>query len=453
MPQKNVIIAFTVLFVLHCSCALPLFAEEPSLPAPAQELTPLGAIRAGNADGSIPPWTGGITALPADYQPGQYLPHPYPEEKPLFVITAAEAGKYNARLAPGHQALLKNYLDYKLPIYPSHRSASFPQHVYEALAANARQAHLTGDGNNITGAAVTVPFPQPKNGLEAIWNHLLRYRGEGVRRTVSQAAVTTSGNYTPTKILEELFSPYAVRGAKIEDLDNILIYVKQEISAPPKLAGTNVLVHETLDKNKEPRSSWIYYAGDRRVRRAPFIAYDSPAPSSDGLRTFDQYDMYNGATDRYDWKLAGRTELYVPYNAYQLQSTGVKLAGLVLPLHMNQDLARYELHRVWKVEATLKEGARHIYARRVFYLDEDSWQALLVENYDKRGNLWRFSEGHAMNYYQVPTVWTAAEVHYDLDARRYLLMEVQLENPPYDFSPKYSAGDFTPSALRRSGLR
>ena len=77
---------------------------------------------------------------------------------------------------------------------------------------------------------------------------------------------------------------------------------------------------------------------------------------------------------------------------------------------MNPDHLRYELHRVWVVDATLKKGERHIYKRRTFYIDEDSWQILLVDQYDNRDQLWRVSEGHAITYYDLPTVWTSAEV-------------------------------------------
>ena len=48
-------------------------------------------------------------------------------------------------------------------------------------------------GNGIKNAVVGVPFPIPANGLEAIWNHILRYRGENIARFAGQAAPTASG--------------------------------------------------------------------------------------------------------------------------------------------------------------------------------------------------------------------------------------------------------------------
>ena len=246
---------------------------------------------------------------------------------------------------------------------------------------------------------------------------------------------------------------YAMAGMTEKDLNNKILFFKQEVLAPARLAGGILLVQETLNQVKEHRSAWLYNPGQRRVRRAPNVAYDNPGTASDGMRTSDQFDMYNGAVDRYEWKLVGKKEIYVPYNSYKLQDPSVKFKDILTPLHINQDLARYELHRVWVVDATLKKGARHIYKRRTFYLDEDSWQILVTDNYDKRDQLWRVSEGHAMNYYNVPCIWTALEVHTDLQAGRYLALGMYSENPPYRFNIKRSLEDYTPAALRRSGRR
>jgi hypothetical protein len=225
------------------------------------------------------------------------------------------------------------------------------------------------------------------------------------------------------------------------------------VVAPARLAGSILLVHETLNQVAEPREAWTYNPGQRRVRRAPNVAYDNPGTASDGMRTSDQFDMFNGAPDRYDWKLVGKKEIYVPYNSYKLHSGDVKYDQILSPLHINQDLARYELHRVWVVEATLKPGTSHIYKRRTLYFDEDSWQILLVDQYDNRDQLWRVSEGHSINYYDVPCFWTTLEVHYDLQAGRYLAIGLDNESRMYDFTIKRTAGDYTPDALRREGMR
>ncbi|RMF16012.1 MAG: DUF1329 domain-containing protein, partial [Gammaproteobacteria bacterium] len=228
----------------------------------------------------------------------------------------------------------------------------------------------------------------------------------------------------------------------------------QEIVAPARLAGNVLLVHETIDQVKEPRRAWIYNQGQRRVRRAPQVAYDGPGTASDGLRTSDDFDMYNGAPDRYDWKLVGKKEMYIPYNSYKLMDKSLKYTDIIKPGHMNSSLTRYELHRVWVVEATLKSGMRHVYAKRVFYVDEDTWQAGVIDMYDGRGELWRVSEAHEVSFYDHKTPWYAVQAIYDLLSGRYLVLGLSSEESnAYNFGVKRSSKDYTPAALRRAGRR
>lgn len=418
------------------------------------ELTPLGGVKAGNAEGTIPAWEGGITSPPSSWTPGQHYVDPFADDKVLFTITAANMGEYADKLSVGQKALLETYPDtYKMNVYPSRRSASFPQRIYDKTKEIAGTATLVSGGNGVTGAINGIPFPIPKNGHEAIWNHLLRYRADSASREIGQAAPTRGGSYTLVKFHDEFYMQYSMAGKTEADLNNRILFFKQEVIAPARLAGGILLVGETLDQVKEHRNAWLYNPGQRRVRRAPNVAYDNPGTAADAMRTSDQFDMYNGAPDRYDWKLVGRKELYIPYNSYKLQDPSVKIKDILTPLHINQDHVRYELHRVWVVEATLKEGARHIYKRRTFYLDEDSWQLVVVDAYDNRDQLWRVSEGHAMNYYSVPSIWTSLEVHTDLQAGRYLAIGLNSESPPYNFDIERTLEDYTPAALRRAGKR
>lgn len=420
----------------------------------AEELTPMGAIKAGNADGSIPAWDGGITQAPASYQAGMHHPDPYADDGVLFTIDQSNMADYADKLSAGHKAMLKTYDSFKMQVYPSRRSAAYPQRIYDATAAIADTAKLTGGGNGVTGAMVGIPFTQPESGVEVIWNHILRYRGDATSRYFSQAAPTRNGDYTLVRFYDEFNVQYAQEGMTEKDLNNIILQFKQTVQSPPRLAGGILLVHETMDQAREPRKAWLYNPGQRRVRRAPNVAFDNPGTASDGMRTTDQYDMFTGSPERYNWELIGRKEIYVPYNSYKLHSDTLKYEDILTPLHINPEHLRYELHRVWVVEATLKDGMRHIYKRRTFYVDEDSWQILLVDQYDNRDQLWRVSEGHVINYYDVPTLWTTLEVHTDLQAGRYLAMGLDNEeNEMYKFNIKRSAADYTPAALRREGRR
>ena len=339
------------------------------------DLTPFGGERAGNAEGTIPEWTGGIVAPPAGYKVGEHHRDPYAGDRPRFVIDAANLDKHRGRVPLGLQRMLETYPGLRMPVYPTRRSASVPQRIYDATRRIAATAKLVDGGNGVAGAVIGIPFPIPKNGLEAIWNHLLRYRGETVACVLGQAAVTRGGAYTLVKQSLEIELRYSLPGMTVEKLGNRMILFKQKTLAPARLAGDIVLVHETMNQVREPRNAWTYNPGQRRVRRAPNIAYDNPGTSSDGLRTADQLDMFNGAVDRYDWKLVGKREMYVPYNSYRLHGDDLAFTDILKPLHVNPEHLRYELHRVWIVEADAEDRcephlqAAHLLYRRGFVAD------------------------------------------------------------------------------------
>jgi hypothetical protein len=416
-------------------------------------LTPMGAEMAGS--GEVTAWTGGVTTAPAGYTEGDKHVNPFAADKLKYTITAANYKDYGDKLSAGQKAMFEKYPDtYRMPVYPTQRSAAYPQSIYDATKKNATDTTLVQNGNGLNDFVDGVPFPIPATGIEAIWNHIVRYRGGSVARVVGQATPQANGDYSIVRFKDE----FTFRN-KLTDFDaskdaNVLFYFKQDVVSPARLAGNVLLVHETLDQIKEPRKAWVYNAGQRRVRRAPQVAYDGPGTASDGLRTADNFDMFNGAPDRYDWELKGKQELYIPYNSYKLNDGDVKYSEIVKAGHINQDLTRYELHRVWKVEATLKEGKRHVYGKRTFYLDEDTWQATVIDHYDGRGQLWRVAEAHNIMFYDKLVPWYAVEALYDLNSGRYLVLGLDNEETgSYEFGFERSSGDYTPAALRRAGRR
>ena len=419
-------------------------------------LTPLGGEKAGNADGSIPAWTGGLKPNAAPLQ-NDFLGNPFEGDKPLFTITAANAEQYKSKLSAGQLAMFKRYPDsYKIPVYKTQRTAASPQAVYDAARISALVAEASADGYALKNFEQShyYAFPIPKNGLEVVWNHLTRSHGNSYINRQMQATPQVNGDYTPVQIDTELGFPWKMADAKPEDNANILFFAKQTVTAPARMAGSVLLIHETLDQVKEPRMAWAYNAGQRRVRRAPQVAYDGPGTASDGLRVADNADMFNGAPDRYDWKLIGKKEMYIPYNNYLLQSPKLKYDDIIKPGHINQDLTRYELHRVWEVEGTLKAGQRHIYAKRHMYFDEDTWAAVEIDQYDGRGQLWRVSEGYLVNDYQQGVANYSAIGIYDLIAGRYVVSNLGNENKRgTDYTYQPTMNDFTPAALRNAGIR
>lgn len=415
-----------------------------------QDLTPMGAERAGNAAGTIPAWDGGLAApLPGHVAGGHYA-DPFADDAPLFVIDASNLAQHRDKLTAGQIALLETYPSWQMKVYPTRRSAAFPQGHYEQTAANATRASLVDDGRTLAGTTGGIPFPLPQNGMQAIWNHLTRYRGEAYAMNWSQAAVTRTGTYTPVRFEYEYDFHYGSLTKSPEQIEpNKLFNFLQTVTAPARLAGQILLVHEFLDG----RQAWTYNPGQRRVRLAPNVAYDNPGTAADGLRTNDDFDMFNGAIDRYDWELVGKREIYVPYNAYKLVGNTIRMADVLHAGHINPEHARYELHRVWVVEARLKDGTSHIYKRRTFYLDEDSWSALVVDKYDARDQLWRVSELHTINWYDIPMVYPNLEVHHDLQSGRYIAMGLRNDEARVYENIDARPARFTPAGLRERGTR
>ncbi len=420
------------------------------------DLTPMGSIRAGGADGRIPAWEGGITEddWPAGFEPGDRHLDPFADDEPLYVITGENFREYEDRLSVGQMATFERYPDtYRMKVYPTRRSASFPEFIYEASIRNAPTGRLIADGEGVADVAEGFPFPLPQNAYELMWNHKLKYKGTGGTRYNNQVAPTARGSFQLVRLREELLGLYYAEGSTIEDTNNILLYFFQEVESPARLAGNILLVHETLNQLAQPRQAWIYNPGQRRVRRAPNVAYDNPGTASDGLRTNDMTDMFNGAMDRFTWEIVGKKEMYIPYNSYKVHSGDLSPDDIVQPGHLNPELMRYELHRVWIIDAHLRDGTRHINSRRTFYLDEDTYQIALIDHYDQRGELWRASEAHTINYYDVPTYWSTIETHMDLQSGRYVATGLDNEDPVNTFNVPLSPSSYTPQALRTRGRR
>ena len=420
------------------------------------ELTVLGAEKAANADGSIPEYTGGLKDSPACYDGTSFLCNPFPDDKVLFEITAANVDQYKDKLSPGQIAMFATYPDtYRMPIYQTRRTAALPDSVYDATKINATTTSLAKGGNGLVDYTVRgYPFPIPGEGVEVIWNHIVRYRGESATRITGQATPQVNGAFNVVIFEDEVAFRFGLKDIKPGEDENVLFYFKQKVKSPARLAGNVLLVHETIDQVKEPRKAWIYNAGQRRVRRAPQVAYDGPGTAADGLRTADNFDMYNGTPDRYDWKLIGKKEMYIPYNNFKLDEKGLKYKDIIHAGHLNPEYTRHELHRVWVVESKLKPRTRHVYGARTFYVDEDTWQATIIDHYDGRGNMWRVAQAYEMQYYHSKVPWYAMEVLYDLNAKRYLALGLENEEDEgVDFTKKYSKVEYKPAALRQAGIR
>jgi len=427
-----------------------------------QDLTPFGSIKAGNAAGTIPAWTGGLTEPPEGYEgSGQHHIDPFPTDKVLFTINASNKDQYAEHLSNGVLAMFNTYpTTFRVPVYKSRRTHAVPDWVAKNIRENAINAELVGEGEGLKGAFGGYPFPilhgdNEHKAWQVIWNHLVRWRSVSVTRRSSEVAVQTDGDYSLVTSQQEVFFNFYNPEGSEDELDNIIFYYLSFTQSPPRLAGGAILIHETLNQIINPRNGWGYNAGQRRVRRAPNLGYDSPIAAAENLRTADDTDIFNGALDRYNWSYEGLKEIYIPYNNYRIGEKGTPYSEILGVSHLNPELTRWELHRVHVVEATLKEGARHIYHKRRFYVDEDSWNTVLVDQYDGRGELWRVTMGIAKNYYELPGVWNVLDVYHDLQARRYHVLGLDTEEPNTRIFTEDIPNKryFSPASLRRRSVR
>lgn len=437
------------LVLAACACQVQAKVDATQAARLGQDLTPLGAERAGNAAGSIPAWTGGVQP-PAGYTRGMHHPDPFAADPVLYKVDHSNVAQHAGQLPEGLRALLERYPDYYLRVFPSRRSAAAPQRIYDATRSNAVNAELIANGNGIKGAFAGIPFPLPQDGMEAIWNHVLHYKGEQTH-FVNNQAVVINGRASFIKRDRHIFYVYNREGMDEQGLDNTLLHYKYRVMAPAKLSGTALVVQDPMDQVLSIRKAWRYSPGDRRVRRLPSLAYDSLQPDTSGLATADVVDSFNGAPDRYEWKLVGKREMLMPYNSYAVHQQGIPYDEIVGPRTLNPELLRYELHRVWVVEASLRKGFSHPYDTRRFYIDEDSWQILAVDLFDEDNELIGLQESHPISYYEVPMFASTLETLYHLKDGNYFVDGLDNNEQMYDFDARLSPRDFSPAALRRGG--
>jgi hypothetical protein len=425
-----------------------------------KDLTPIGAERAGNADGSIPAWSGKPTPVPASYKPGGGFPSPYPDDKPLFSVNADNAAQYKELLTEGAAALLERYGKdgFRLDVYPTYRNIVHPQWFHQGTLENATKVTLSDGGQKVNGNVPGVPFPIPQSGLEVLWNHMVRFTGFQVKYRYNSYYVDSSGKPVLSTTAEgyvdyPMFMAHFKPEQKYNTEDLRWGLLRINYLAPPRRAGEILLVHEpgadyTAGKG---RDAWQYLTGQRRVRKAPAVSFDTPNPGTAGTSTYDDAYVYNGSPERYDWTLVGKAEKIVPYNnnAFVFEH---KVEDMLGKHFFKPEYVRWEKHRVWIVEGTLKSGTRHIYAKRRYYIDEDSWIAVTGETWDGKGNLWRVHLAYPYVDYSIPTLGSLAYGSYDLLSGVY---NINTKPIPGTYSSEHgeSLQYFSSQGMARTGVR
>ncbi len=416
-----------------------------------KNLTLVGAEKAGNKEGTIPEFTGGLSKAPANYTKKGWRPDPFEGEKPQFSISAKNMDQYNDKLSEGIKAMLKKYPTFRLDVYPTHRTATYPKYVLDNTVKAATSAKTTGGGLSFTGAHAGLPFPIPNDGYEAMWNHLLHFNGLSFEIRYKAYTVDSSGRITMQAdgdVTQEY--PY-YDPAKPDTKD--FYALKDLFLGPARRVGEAVLIIDPIDFTKSARQGWQYLPGQRRTKLAPDLSFDTPSSLFGGQTTWDDLFLFSGSLERYNFKIIGKKEMYIPYNEYKMLYWSDPEKDLLKANHLNPDHVRWELHRVWVVEATLQPGKRHIYSKRTFYLDEDSWTALASDEYDARGQLYRSAFMYMVQNYDVLTPYSFTHGFYDFNSNVYTLDVNVAETGGVVYKSVLPDREWGPDSLAGSGVR
>ncbi|MBY8966857.1 DUF1329 domain-containing protein [Algiphilus sp. NNCM1] len=420
-----------------------------------QELTPMGAIKAGNEAGTIPPWSGKWQGPPPhiDYD-GRYNTDPYPDDEVLYTISVDNMEEYAEVLGPGQKALLRTYPEtYRIHVYPTRRDFRRPELVYKNVRRNAEEARLTNDGLTLEGAYGGVAFPIPDNGLEVVYNILTSSAPWFIEAPQVSRFKHANGSVTRSEVFLKVYNPYA-RGDDREGWEDgdVFSYSLSEERAPPRNAGRITLSSNTYDNSGTPRDAWQFDPGTRRVRKTPDVQFDYPVPQ--GPRVVDEQNGFNGSPERFDWKLVGKREMVVPFHNYRLESRDLSYDDFIVTEgHPDPQYIRHELRRVWIVEGTLKEDLRHVYGKRRFYVEEDSWHKVMGDMYDTRGELWRVSFDGMIYAYDAEGYYNNVSIYQDLTSRAYSIEKLNNEAAIGTRLNRREPlpGEFSPAGLRRAG--
>lgn len=415
-------------------------------------LTPLGGEKAGNKEGTIPAWTGGIE--PSHPRPDGRVPVVYAEDKVLFTINSKNMDQYASKLDEGAKTMLKKYPDsFFINVYQTRRSASAPQWVYDNTFQNATRAKLVQSpaGPLVKGAVGGIPFPIPKTGEEVMWNHLLRWNGSALEATLEGVRSTPDGKFVSATVGKFAYRrAYYDRGLTADAFDATGEYWLTRVdNVSPALKAGEIFTNR-FNVNDDKTGSWTYLTGQRRVRRSPLVCCDVPSPVSSGATTIDEAEGFTGRLGRYDWKITGKQELYIPYNSNAFHREPDSVA--YLPQHANPKYMRWELHRVWVIDATLKSGERHVVPKARFYLDEDTWAVVLANRYDAQGQLWKITQTIPAVFPDLPGVLNLTPMIYDINKGGYYSLSLN-KGQDYRFAEPKPSRFFTPEAMSGESVR
>ncbi len=459
MNYKKILMlgAATTLFASHAMAAL----TDDEVAQLGSTLTPFGAIKAGNAEGTIPAWDGGVCTPPSTYKPimGEQGGSPYadlfPNEKPIFSITSANLEEHKDKLDVGTLELFKrNPETFRVDVYPTHRTACYPQWVYDNTIQRVKNPKLVGDAPGLVDAHAQVPFPIPKSGYEAMWNSNVKFDIVNSEGTQEAWLIDSGGGKTLTSI-QKIENRNLYWDNSLDEVPGNQPYwaLISTTMQPAASAGVKQMRHAFLNTEEREPMAWSYVPGQRRVRLAPQFTYDTVSTSSGGVLLFDEINGFDGKMDKYDFKLIGRKEMYVPYNAYKEWAADINALGT--PNHLDPDYLRFELHRVWVVQGTLKPGERHVQKVKTFFLDEDSWNIVAYYGLDQSGSVHHLMYQPPIQSYEKPSSRNGHYILYDMSKNAYSVGSMMGSPKMTGFYKvdSYGPNYFSPGSLAGRGLR
>jgi len=448
----------TIILILmtmgYLSLAFGAISEEEASKLGGPLLTPIGAERAGNKDGTIPEWTGVPIPSPKNFKPGSGVrPDPFADEKPLFSINQKNMDKYSDKLSEGVKTFMKRYPDYRIDVYKTHRTMVFPKWYYDQTKKSATKCQVINDDKTLSGRGCHggTPFPIPKAGIELYWNHAIRFQGEANTNEMECYNITTEGKVSISTLAKQYYS-FVWNDLSKED-DNRVQLVRTYYVGPARRVGEGIVISATSDYAGKGATVWQYLPGQRRVRLAPDFCCDTPSAATGGASTIDDAGVVNGTPERFTWNIIGKKEMYIPYNANKIAYYQGDVNKAILPKFLNPDLIRWELHRVWILEAKLKPGKRHVYYKRVVYLDEDTFGAVMSDNYDKRGAFYRTTIAYPTYSYDAQAPFDYFQTYYDVISNSYAVYQWPRLTTGFQYIKPPRESFFSADALAGGGMR
>jgi hypothetical protein len=367
-----------------------------------------------------------------------------------YTIDASNVSQYADMLSEGEMKMFEAYPDtYSINVGPA-VACSLPADVAARSMSNGTMIN-NNEGIEVANSG-QVPFPNPTDAQHWIWNaRMMAGTQSNILRFQTISNVDSSGNITVGEQETNIIFPAHEKNVgKYED--GLFALFMQKNNSPARVKGVTVLVHDYIDSYQNPRRAWSYSPATRRVRRAPDITYDTLVNASP-LIVVDQYGTFNGAQDKYNWELKGTKKMVVAGVSNALGNNPLEVTHGTG--HLNSEYVHYEEKEVAVIHATLKDGQRHLYASRTFYVTTDSYYIVSQDIYDGKGNLMR----HSINPLTTEVsglggdCTISAEATFDFATRQYavnnMLGSAINSQPAVYNGPSKDLSFYTPDGLRR----